>query len=370
MEAVAAFTDTYLPTVNGVTYTIRTWRQRWRDRGGRMDVVYPEATGYVPEAGERPVTSFGFPFYAGYRYALPAVPRPVHDVDVVHVHTPFTLGLAGLRLARAEDLPLVASYHTPTGEYTDYIAPRPVSSLLRGVSEYWERAFLDRADVVLVPSEVTREHVVGQVGVTTRVETLPNGVDVERFRPVETAGFRARHGLDTLDPDRPLVGYTGRHGHEKRLDLLVEAAAGLDATVVLAGDGPARSDLERLAEDTDVDVRFLGFLERDELPAFYASLDVFAFPSPVETQGIVALEAMACGTPVVAAEAGALTETVEDGVTGLHFEPGDVEGFRQAIRRSLDERDRLGEACLDRRETTSVAVAVDRLAALYGSLVE
>ena len=368
MEAVAAFTDTYLPTVNGVTYTITTWRERWRDRGGRMDVVYPETADHVPDAGERPVTSFGFPFYEGYRYALPGVPRAVRDVDLVHVHTPFTLGLAGLRLARSEDLPLVASYHTPTGEYTDYLAPRPFSSVLRGVSEYWERTFFERADVVLVPSDVTREHVTGRVDVSTPVETLPNGVDVERFRPVETDGFRARHGLDDVDADRPLVGYTGRHGHEKRLELIVEAAADLDVTVVFGGDGPARSTLERLAERHDVDARFLGFLDREELPEFYACLDVFAFPSPVETQGIVAMEAMASGTPVAAADAGALTETVEDGVTGHHFEPGDVDDFRAAIERTLADRERLRDACLDRRESTSVDHAVDRLAEVYASL--
>ena len=369
MQAVAAFTDTYLPTVNGVTYTITTWRDRWRDRGGRMDVVYPEAPDHVPDAGERPVTSFGFPFYPGYRYALPGVPRAVQDVDLVHVHTPFTLGLAGLRLARAEDLPVVASYHTPTGEYTDYLAPWPLSSALTGVSEFWERAFLARADVVCVPSEVTRRHVTERVGVSTRVETLPNGVDVERFRPVETAAFRAQRGLDDVD-DRPLVGYTGRHGHEKRLEAIVEAAADLEVTLVFGGDGPARSKLEKQAAAEDVDARFLGFLDREDLPAFYASLDVFAFPSPVETQGIVAMEAMASGTPVVAADAGALTETVEDGVTGYHFEPGDVEGFRAAIRRAIEDRGRLREACLDRRAANSVDSAVDRLAEVYASVTE
>ena len=219
--------------------------------------------------------------------------------------------------------------------------------------------------MVLVPSEVAAEKVRDEVGVTTRVETLPNGVDVERFRPVETADFRARHGLDV---DRPLVGYTGRHGHEKRLPEIVEAAADLDVTLVFGGDGPARASLERLATEHDVDARFLGFLPRDDLPAFYACLDVFAFPSPVETQGIVALEAMACGTPVVAARAGALTETVDDGVTGVHFEPDDVDGFGAAIRRALDERDTLREACLDRREATSVEHSVDRLAEVYASL--
>jgi len=367
MEAVATFTDTYLPTVNGVTYTITTWRDRWADRGGRMDVVYPGAAEHAPEVGERPVASVDFPFYEGYRLAIPGVPAAVRDVDVVHAHTPFTLGLAGLRLARTEDLPLVASYHTPTGEYADYLAPRPASTVIRGVSEYWERTFFDRADVVLAPSETTRTHVAETVGVSTRVEVLPNGVDVDRFRPVETADFQARHGLDG---DRPVVGYTGRHGHEKRLETVVEAAADLDVTLALAGDGPARSALERLAAERAVDARFLGFLPREELPAFYASLDVFVFPSPVETQGIVALEAMACGTPVVAADAGALSETVDDGATGVHVEPGDVEAFRAGIEAALADRASLRSACLERRDSMSVERAVDRLAEVYASLAD
>ena len=212
----------------------------------------------------------------------------------------------------------------------------------------------------IAPSTVRDE-----VGVSTRVETLPNGVDVERFRPVETADFRERHGLDG---ERPLVGYTGRHGHEKRLDTLVEAAAGLDVTLALAGDGPARASLERLADERDVDARFLGFLPREDLPALYTSLDAFVFPSPVETQGLVALEANACGTPVVGVGAGALADTVVDGETGYNYPRGDTAAFADAIDRTLAEREALSEHCLDRREETSVEHAVDRLADVYDSV--
>jgi glycosyltransferase involved in cell wall biosynthesis len=194
---------------------------------------------------------------------------------------------------------------------------------------------------------------------------VPNGVDVERFRPVDTADFRARYDLDG---DRPLVGYTGRHGFEKQLHLILEATDGMDATVVFGGDGPARETLERKAADVDADVRFLGFLDRDELAEFYAALDVFAFPSPVETQGLVALEAKACGTPVAAVDAGALSDTVVEGVTGYRAPPGDPDAFRAVIERTLRERDALRESCLARRDGMGVEDAVDRLCQVYDAV--
>ncbi|WP_435097419.1 glycosyltransferase [Halarchaeum sp. P4] len=361
---VAAFTDTYLPTVNGATYTVRTWRERWQARGGRMDVVYPDAD-YDPEPGEHPVASLDFPFYEGYRVAVPYVPRGVVTPDVVHAHSPFSVGVAGYRYARTHDAPFVVSYHTPTSEYVEYVAPDILTPPLERVSERWERWFLERADLVLAPSERTCEHV-RDLGVATPTEALSNGVDVEFFAPTDAGEFRERHDL----PDGPLVGYTGRHGYEKRLRDLVDAAADLDATVVFGGDGPARDDLEARAHEVGADVRFLGFLEREELPAFYSALDVFAFPSPVETEGLVALEANACGTPVVGADAGALVETIDDGETGYHFPVGDVAAFRDAIRRALAEVASLSETCLERREEVSVSRAIDQLEAAYARVLE
>ncbi|WP_424008558.1 glycosyltransferase family 4 protein [Haloferax denitrificans] len=362
MQSVAAFTDTYLPTVNGVSYTIQTWRERWNRRGGRMDVVFPADDDYDPEPGEYGVRSLPFPFYEGVRIGAPRIPGAVDDVDVVHAHTPFGLGLAGLRLARRRDLPLVATYHTPTGEYAEYLSS--VGAIERGVertAERYERWFFDRADAVIVPSEDAERRLADEVGVEAEIVVLSNGIDVERFEPVAGDDFRRRYDLG----DGDLIGYTGRHGYEKRLDELVRAGADLDATLVFGGDGPARDELSALADDLGVDARFLGFLDREELPAFYSALDVFCFPSPVETQGLVALEANACGTPVVGVNEGALEDTVLDGVTGYHYESGDLEGFRRGIRRALAEREALSARCLDRRDEVSVDRSVDRLAALY-----
>ena len=364
MQTVAVFTDTYLPTVNGVTYTVRTWRDAWAGRGGRMPVVYPADGGYEPSAGEHPVPSVPFPFYSGFRFGWPQVPDVVAgtDPDLVHAHTPFTLGLAGRRLAAARDLPLVVSYHTPAREYARYISDA-FAGVLRRAADGYERWFFGDADAVVVPTETAAAQV---DAAGTPVHVVSNGVDVERFGPVDdetVAAFRRRHDL----PEGPLVGYTGRHGYEKRLEDLLSATVGVDAGVAIAGDGPARSELERRAAARD-DVVFLGFLDREELPAFYTALDAFAFPSPVETQGLVGLEAVACGTPVVGVDGGALSETVTEGETGYRFRPGDIDDFRAAIVRTLAESATLSERCLARREELSVERSIDRLREVYESV--
>jgi glycosyltransferase involved in cell wall biosynthesis len=366
MLTVAAFTDTYLPTVNGVSYTVRTWRQRWRRRGGEMPLAYPAAAAHSPDPGEHPVASAPFPFYAGFRFAAPAVPDSVREraPDVIHAHTPFTLGLAGRHLASALGVPFIVSYHTPAGEYAGYLSDA-LEDPIRRLADGYERWFLADADAVIAPS---RDAAAAVPADGTPIHVVPNGVDTERFRPVDDGTVRAferRHDL----PARPLVGYTGRHGHEKRLGDVLDATADVDAGVVLAGDGPARSDLERRAAGRE-DVSFLGFLDRSDLPAFYSTLDAFVFPSPVETQGLVALEAIACGTPVVAAAAGALTETVTDGETGTHFPPGDTGAFRDAIGRVLGASERLPTRLAERRRRLDVERSIDDLEAVYGSVLE
>ena len=371
MQTVAAFTDTYLPTVNGVTYTLESWREEWRTRGGRMDVVFPGAPGHDPGDGEYTTRSVGFPFYDGFRMGLPGVPDAVRDADVVHAHTPFALGLSGWYLARRIDAPLVASYHTPTGEYADYLAAGPAAAVVEGAARRYERRYMNAAAAVVVPSEPAGEHL-RNIGVHTRVEVVPNGVDTDFFAPPDAEALAAfREEYDLPEPsDGPLVGYTGRHGFEKELTEIPSAVAAADAeaTVVFGGDGPAREAVERACEEAGVDARFLGFLPREDLPALYASLDAFLFPSPVETQGLVALEANACGTPVVGVDAGALADTVVDGETGYHYPRGGTAAFADAIDRTLAEREALSEHCLDRREETSVEHAVDRLSELYDSV--
>ncbi|MFC4988472.1 glycosyltransferase [Saliphagus infecundisoli] len=364
-ETVGAFTDLYLPTVNGVTSTVGLWREHWSARRGPMSVVYPRVEGYEPAEDEHPVRSVRAPFFPRYRLGLPLVPDGLAAPDLVHVHTPFTVGYAGLRFARERGLPVVASYHTLLGERADRIAPRPFSDGLRSVCRGYERAFFERADRVIVPTAFARRHLLETVGADVDARVVSNGIDTDLFRPVDPSRLRSRYDL----PDSPLVGYTGRHGPEKNLGEAIDAVSGTGVSLAIAGDGPARGEWEARAREADADVRFLGFLDRAELPAFYSALDAFVFPSPVETQGLVALEATACGTPVVAVDAGALTEFVIGGETGYRYRRGDVEDFRYAIRRALAERDRLSDLCVRRRSMLSVEHSVGQLAGIYDELV-
>lgn len=364
MRTVAVFTDTYLPTVNGVSYTVRTWRDRWRERGGRMPIVYPNGD-RSPDADEYPVSSAPFPFYEGFRIAGPEIPAAVRsaDPDVVHAHTPFTLGLAGKHLANDLGVPLVASYHTPAGEYAGYISGA-LSEPIRRVADRYERWYFESADAVVAPSETAAETIEAD---GTPVYVVSNGVDTDRFRSTDDAAVAAVRSRYEI-PEGPLVGYTGRHGHEKRLGDILDATVGLDVSVVIAGDGPARAELRRQAAERE-NVSVPGFLDREELAAFYTALDAFVFPSPVETQGLVALESIACGTPVVAADSGALSETVTDGETGAHFPCGDVDAFRSAIRRVLADADRLPTRYRDRRGRLCVDRSIDELETVYEAVI-
>ncbi|WP_265110192.1 glycosyltransferase [Halosolutus halophilus] len=362
--SVTAFTDLYLPTINGVSYTVSLWRERWPRCRDSMTVVFPQMDGYVPGEGEYAIPSVRAPLYSRYRLGLPTVPDEVPASDVVHLHTPFTVGIAGLRFAREHDVPVVASYHTLLDDRADQHVPDRLVGGFQRVCRAYERSFFERVDHVVTPTSFARRHLQHHIGVDGDVSVVSNGIDTEFFRPVDATAFRDRYDL----PEGPLLGYSGRHSPEKNLEEAIDAIEGTGHTLVLAGDGPAREDLEAYAADVDADVRFLGFLDREDLPALYSALDVFVFPSPVETQGLVALEATACGTPVVAVDAGALTDSVIAGETGYRYEPGDLEGFRWAIHRTLAENDRLSDLCRRRRAMLSVEHSLEQLATVYDAL--
>ncbi|MFB6283058.1 MAG: glycosyltransferase [Halobacteria archaeon] len=437
---VSTFTDTYLPNINGATYTISLWKEKWNEGyDGRMTVTYPGSSKHESDRYEYPVRSLPFPFYEGMKLGLPLptglgglfrvlarndrvsdtksrfyddsylgytsilrrgsrnirgsfsdtedtylgilkpdrplsgensfrLPDDVCDADIIHVHSPFALGMAGAQIALSKDLPLVVNYHTPTDEYVKYITDNEsLKKRLKAINDWWEQRYLTHADVVITPSRQARAWLDDKGVEREKVVSLPNGIDTEFFRPLDSDDFKDRYGLES-----PVIGYCGRHGYEKRLDDVVEAATLLDddVDVVLVGDGPARTDFMEQAKELGVDdmITFPGFIEREALPEFYSSLDAFVFPSDAETEGLVALEATACGTPVVAADARGLKNTVKHGNNGYRYEPGEIDKLVEGVRYVLDRQESLSSNCLDMRSSIKVENTIDKLKKIYVAL--
>jgi glycosyltransferase involved in cell wall biosynthesis len=353
---VLAYTDTYLPTINGVSYTISEWRNKF---DGEMEVVCPNHPDKDHQPDTDGVRSVKFPFYDNFRVALPKI-RKKGEYDIVHAHTPFTLGLSGLLNSYRKEVPFVLSYHTPIKDYVSYI-PLGGSVLSRIASAYQDRIF-DRANRIIVPTSHIAEEVTNRTN--TEVEVISNGVDTDFFRPIKNSS--PEEFMSNYDKDLPTIGYAGRHGYEKNISLIIDELGDENINILIAGDGPACEELKNSAKDTRANIKFTGFLSRDNLPRFYSCLDLFAFPSPVETQGKVAIESMCCGTPVVGVNDGALLETIEDDVTGVISEP---DNFKQNIMYVLENKDAFVENCIDKRSCFSVEDSVESLKKLYQELL-
>jgi phosphatidylinositol alpha 1,6-mannosyltransferase len=344
-------TDTYPPQVNGVSIVTALSVSGMSRLGWECAVVaprYPAATHAAWDEGGRvdarpaelvSLPSVALPRYSEVRVALPR-PAPVYELvdrfrpDLIHCATEFSIGRMGQLAATRAKLPLVSSYHTDFARYAvAYGAPW----LRRPVSSYLGR-FHRRSRRVYTPSSVSREDVL-RLGVPD-VEVWGRGVDTELFHPGRrNSAIRENLGLGT----RFTFLYVGRLAPEKRVEQIVEAfrrassAAAPDSLhLIMAGTGPREAELRAAAPPG---VTFLGFLDRQRrLPDLYANCDAFAFASVTETLGLVILEAMASGLPVVAAPAGGVRDHLRDGQNGLVYPEGNVEEMARAMLRLAGDR--------------------------------
>lgn len=292
-------------------------------------------------------------------------------VDVVHVHTPFIAHYAGSRYARLAGLPCVATYHTFFEEYLHHYVPVLPRRIGRFLARRFTRSQCDDVQALIAPSDPMRD-VLLAYGISTPVHVVPTGLAADRFPPGDGARFRAEARLPA---GRPLVTYIGRVAHEKNIDFLVNVFAEVRravpaAMLVIAGEGPARQPLRLLVRrlGLEQDVHFAGYLDRDSaLLDCYAAADVFVFASRTETQGLVLLEAMAQGAPVVStAELG--TRSVLRAGCGALVVKEQLQSFASAAIRVLQDanlRMDLAERGRTYARTWSSAAMAKRLADLY-----
>lgn len=262
--------------------------------------------------------------------------------DIIHLHDPLQLGLAGLSVGRALGVPVTLTLHAMPGLAAAYAPAVPGVRWLVQTWAWTYGAWLARlCQGVVVPSQAMADLI--RTRTEMQAHVIGNGVDLEAFAPQPNAGeaavLRARYNLD---PALPIILYVGRLDIEKRVDLVIRAAAEAvragKAQLVLAGDGRQRPTLERLCERLGIrtGTRFTGFVTTaNELPGLYRLASVFAIASEVETQGVAVLEAAASGLPVVTVRATAMPELVEDGVTGYLAATGDYAAMSRRLHELL-----------------------------------
>ncbi len=343
---IGMFTNVYLPTTNGVVVSVETFRKALTRLGHDVFVFGPDCG----EIEDRAPYIFRYPAVElplqKYPLTLPVSPYidrllPALKPHVLHANHPALLGRVAARKSQEMDLPLVFTYHTRYAEYSHYAEPLPQENV-KDFIHSWLASFMEECHWVVVPSESIRDMLEEHYGITRGVSVVPTGIETERFGKVDRA--EARRVLGWSDELTYLVSI-GRLAKEKSFDMLIEAFAKLqrqDCRLVIIGSGDEGKALEQKASDLGVreSVEFTGLVPFEKVATYLGASDLFTFASVTETQGLVTLEALASGLPVVAVDASGTREAVDD--TCAFLTEHSAEAVAEGIQRML-EREDLGE---------------------------
>tara|TARA_Y100000589_G_scaffold51677_1_gene43056 strand:- start:1923 stop:2930 length:1008 start_codon:yes stop_codon:yes gene_type:complete len=320
------------------------------------------------------VPAMPLPLYPELKLALPrpAVSDAIDsfEPDLIHVVNPAVLGLGGIWLAKTKSIPLVASYHTHLPKYLEHYGMGMLEPLL------WEllKAAHNQALLNLCTSTAMVQEL-SDKGIQ-HTDLWQRGVDTDLFRPELRSNAMRQRLMGEHDDRGALLLYVGRLSAEKQIERIRPVLEALpEARLALVGDGPHRQQLEKHFEGTAT--TFVGYLAGEELASAYASGDAFLFPSSTETLGLVLLEAMAAGCPVVGANRGGIPDIITDGVNGCLYEPdgsdGGASSLIEATRRLLGndiERQSLRRAARDEAERWGWAGATDQLRGYYRKVLQ
>lgn len=347
---ILMISDVYFPRINGVSTSIETFRSELTTLGCEVTLLAPaypqDEHGSKDEQVVR-IPSRRVPFdpedrlmnRAALRAWLRA--RPRGEFDLVHIQTPFAAHYAGLEAARLLGVPVLASYHTYFEEYLHHYIPLLPRAATRALARRFSRGQCNALDAVIVPSRAMAD-TLSAYGVRQPLHILPTGLRDQHFQPGDGQQFRLRNQIEA---DRPLLLFVGRVAFEKNISFLLDVVAQVReiqprGLLLITGEGPALDGLRAEASERGLsgNVRFLGYLDRrHELADCYAAADVFVFSSRTETQGLVLLEAMAMGKPVLALSAMGTRDILEN-TPGTLIAQDDVADFSNKLLMLLADK--------------------------------
>lgn len=362
---IVMFSNTYLPSINGVAISVNRLKAGLERQGHQVLLCVPSYDDQPPEADV-----FRIPILINLGVAF-RLANPFHrqtwravrefQPDVIHLHHPYWLGSFGLRMSRKLKVPAVFTYHTRLEQFAHAI-PLP-GALFRNVIAHWlVRRFANQCDEIIVPTPITRDYI-HLIGVDRPVHVHPTGIEVERFRqsdPAQLAELAERYNPD----GRKILVTIARLSKEKNLDFLIAAMKELKARhappfrLLIIGDGDERARLTGTIRDAGLtsEVRLVGSVPMQDIPAYLALAQLFVFTSVSETQGMVILEAMAAGLPIVAVNATGVDAFVQNRRTGLLTEE-DLDAWTDAVHALLvnrSERQTMARAAFEEAQTHSI----------------
>jgi len=372
---VAIISETFLPKVDGIVKVTCLLLDHLSRRGIEALVIAPrygDGARYN-DVPVRSLPSLSFPLYPEARlgFATLSLYRDLaaFQPDVAHLFHPVMTGIPTMMMLKWMAVPTVTSFHL---DYARLAPQFRVGALdlgfTRPLIDELTRSVFNWADYSLAPSKLVQRQMrrlgIANVGLWRR------GVDADAFNPrFRSAAMRAE--MTAGNPESTVLLYVGRLSDEKQIEHIRPTLEQLPNTrLVLVGDGPARTELERYF--ADLPVTFMGYLRGERLSQAYASADIFVFPSRLETFGLVVIEAMAAGLPVVAARVGGVGDMVSEGLNGYSFESGDrvmlLEGVRKIARDRATMR-RMGQQARAYAERQSWETIMDEVIEVYAGLI-
>jgi len=366
---IAIFTDSFFPKIDGIAVSVKNFCEALEPRGHKFLICCPRYSDSDIETLGKKIRierfkSVPLPSYPEMRVVIPGRKRMLRVIkefrpDLIHIQTPGFMGQYGVAAGKVFSLPVVGTYHTMMSEVGMYVNPfrllkldkllarfkrkkkilSKLDSLTRKKPGSWGGKLLfmqanrlyEKCRVIISPSDLVKSELLRH-DIKAAISVVSNGIDLAFFRGEKRA----------YPESAPRILHVGRIAPEKNTEEVIRAFALVkrempDARLTVVGDGPVLIDLKRESSELDIadSIDFTGYIAREALPKIYADHDLFVTASAMETQGLVALEAVATGLPAVGVDAFALPELIQHGKNGYVAPPHDVRGIADAIVKIL-----------------------------------
>jgi 1,2-diacylglycerol 3-alpha-glucosyltransferase len=378
---ILMISDVYFPRINGVSTSTQIFRNELIQRGHKVTLIAPhyptcEEADDIIRIPSRQVLLDPEDRMMKSKDVMALLPMLRNEnYDLLHIQTPFVAHHLGVKLAKALNIPSIETYHTFFEEYLFHYIPFVPKSWMRALARYFTRKQCNAVDSVIVPSTAMRE-TLEHYGITTGMKIIPTGMELNKFHACNGARFRQRYQIPA---SRPTLVHIGRVAHEKNIHFLLRMLPQLrssipDILLIIAGEGPALPYLRKLAGKLGIsaNVLFVGYLSRaDALLDCYCAGDAFVFASRTETQGLVLLEAMALGVPVVSTAVMG-TKDILQPQRGALVAQENPEKFAETVRYLLENeflRKRLSKEARDYVKEWSAPMMAERLLEYYQQLI-